>query len=426
MKKVLTIAIVALLATATLFAGVSFSGRFRQGYTFAFEKDKDAAVSPWKTEEAKLVMKVADDNGLWTVNLKNVGALDSNDKWSANASFDLTKAFALGGIDLGDFSLALSLGANTKMTALSAYTDPTGNEYFKLKNNGSETIQLSTGYGNLVKFNIAVDPTISKTTVETTTQVKTPLTTVTGSGSTGDVTITLPEGSYVYTDSTTESVVEKEASVVLSVSSEPINGVAVAAAYAYNGWLADSFTGLYTEDGLTAKNMIGFSANVDVAKLVGLNFKLGVSVYDNIAFFDEDAKIFGKDSYNSFAAAISGGIDLVDAFVEFTMGNGIPVLDKTGAPVFTDKNEIDSYNNFGLNMQVNLNLVENLGLDVYYNIYNLAKAGDNFAVGGDVSYTFAGVEFALNAEYARTLGTTIAKNATEGTFSLTPKMIIVF
>lgn len=71
---------------------------------------------------------------------------------------------------------------------------------------------------------------------------------------------------------------------------------------------------------------------------------------------------------------------------------------------------------FALNTQVNLNLVEGLGLDVYFNITDLANTGDSFKVGGDVSYKLAGAEFALNAEYAQA----------DKAFSLTPKMIIVF
>ena len=64
---------------------------------------------------------------------------------------------------------------------------------------------------------------------------------------------------------------------------------------------------------------------------------------------------------------------------------------------------------------VNLNLVENLKLDVYFNIGNFAETADTYAVGGDVSYTISGVEFAGNLEYA----------AGDG-FSITPKVIIAF
>ena len=351
MKKVLTIAVVAMLATATLFAGVSFSGRFRQGYTFTFPEEGDATSAAWKTEEAKLVIKFSDDNGLWTVGLKNIGALDSNDKWAANASFDVTKALALGGMDLGDFSLAISLGNNSKMTALSAYSDPTGNEYYKLKNNGKESMQLAMGYGKLAKFNVAFDPT------------------------------------------------SDGGSIVISAKTEPVDGIALAAAYSYKGYIADGFATT------TADNVFGFSANADIAKLADLDFKLGVSAYDNVALAEEVSGV--KYTYNSFAVAVSGGVDLVDAYAEFTMGNKIP-------------EEGDAESKYGLNMQVNLNPIEKLALDVYYNIADLENAGKYFSVGADASYDLAGVELALNADYTK------AGEGKTGKFSLTPKMIIVF
>ena len=372
MKKVLTIAIVAMLATATLFAGVSFSGRFRQGYTFTFEEDKDPVVTAWKSEEAKLIMKFSDDNGLWTVNFKTVGKkFDSNDQFGANATFNLTKALSLAGIDTGDFSLAISLGNNDKMTALTAYDDPTGDEYYKLKNYGKESMQLAMAYGNLAKFNVAFDPT-------------------TDGGST-----------------------------VLSAKVTPVEGIDVAAAYAYQGWIEDAVLAdngdivVFEYEGVTevvADNVIGLSAKADIAKLAGLDFALSVSAYDNIflgiKYISDgdhvvDVDVLGVDdaAINSFAANIAGGIDMVDAFVEFRMLN---VKDD------------DSY--YGLKTQVNLNVVENLALDAYYNIANLEEAGDTFSIGADASYSFAGVEFALNAEY---------KKATKS-FSLTPKMIIVF
>ena len=64
---------------------------------------------------------------------------------------------------------------------------------------------------------------------------------------------------------------------------------------------------------------------------------------------------------------------------------------------------------------VNFNVVENLGLDVFFNIGNFEKVGDTFEVGGDVSYTVSGVEFAANLKYAGGAG-----------FSVTPKVIVVF
>lgn len=339
MKKIIVIALVALIATSSLFAGVSFSGRFRQGYTFAFTEGEDPSVSPWKTSEAKLSVKFSDDNGVWSVKLKTVGTkYDTNDQFGANATVDLTKALELAGVDTGDFSLAFSFGHNSKMTALSAYADPNGSEYYKLKNNGTESFQVSTGYGKLAQVNLAFDPTT------------------------------------------------ENGSVVVSAKSEPISGLAVAGAYAYNGYYDDAVTG----SSVTAKNMAGFSVDVNIAELASLDFDLGVTAFDNIAFADS--------TLNSFAAGVYGGIDLVNGYVEFVMNNS------------------EDASVFGLNTCVAFDVVENLGLDAYFCIGDFANTSTSFNVGGDISYTLAGVQFALNADYA----------AADKTFSLTPKMIIVF
>lgn len=340
-KFVATLALV-LLVVVSLAAAPTFSGRFRQGYTFTFAEGADPAITEWKSEEAKLIIKFADDNGLWTIDLKTTGPLNSNDKWGANASINLGKLLGAAGVDLGDFGMTASIGANTKMTALSAYNDVTGNEYYKLKNNGKASAQLAMNYGKLVKFNVAGDPT------------------------------------------------NAGRSVVVSALTEPVEGVSVSVAYARNAWIGDNFDSDYT-----AKNMIGGAVNVDVAKLAGLDFKLGVSAYDNYALKENSV------SYNSLAANVNGGVEKVDGFVEFLMNN-----------VISDS----STSNYAMNTQVNLNLVKNLGLDVYFNIANLEKTGDTFSVGGDVSYKLSGVEFAMNMEYAKA----------SKSFAVTPKVIIVF
>lgn len=320
MKKILTIALVAVLAATSLFAGVNFSGRFRQGYTFTFKDGQDPTSAAWKSEEAKFVIKATDDDGIWTIGLKKVGDLDSNDKWAANASVSLTKALAKAGVDMGDFGLAISLGNNSKMTALSAYKDSTGNEYFKLKNNGKESIQFAANYGSLVKFNVAFDPT------------------TTANGST-----------------------------VASVLVAPVNGVSVGAGYAYNGWFKDSFAEK------TGKNMVGVSALVDVAKLADLDFKLAVSAYDNI-LLEKDANV------NSFAANVSAGVDMVDGFVEFVMNNQKD-NNKFGLNTCINFNVVenlalDAYFNIGDFSDVSKSY--NIGADASYDL-----AGVTFALNAD-------------------------------------------
>ena len=370
MKKVLTVLLVVLLATSTVFAAMNVSGRFRAGYTFKFNNGFDAEAWHGNNHEAKLTLKVSDDAGIWTINVKDLSAgLDSDDKLKANLSLNFTNLLAANGVDLGDFNITGSIGANSAMTALSAYNDVTGDELYKVKNNGSYSTELAVGYGDLIQTKIAVDPTAK---------------------------------------------VSKEMPIVVSAMSAPLSGLSVSAAYSYHGLL-------FTENKdykVKADHVLGFAVNADFAELFGLDFKLGVAAYDNIGFSYAKVQVvdgevqkdpegnerfddFGTDKVNAFAATVYGGVDLVDAFFELRMNNYI-AKDKTTTEV-------------GMKSQVNLNLVENLGLDVYFNIEDFSKTGDSYVVGGDVSYTISGVEFAGNLEYAA-----------KGGFSITPKVIVVF
>ena len=353
MKKILTILLVAILASATLFA-VDISGRFRAGYTFNF--NDGVTVTPWKAKEAKLTFKVSDDAGIWTINIKDFqDSLDSNDKLAANLSLNMAALLADNGVDLGDVSLSVSIGANSRMTALSAYNDVTGDELYKLKNDGEYSTEIAVGYGDLIQTKIAVDPT-------------------------SDVTKKMP--------------------LVISAMTTPVEGVSLSVGYAYNGYMytakatpwVDS-KGEPTTEGVVDHG-VTVATNVNVGTLAGLDFDLGVTAYDNIGFT-------GKDTYNNFAAAVYGGVDVVDAYFEFRMDN------TKIADVAT--------NVFGMKTQVNFNVVENLGLDVYLSASDFSDFGNSFAVGGDVSYTISGVEFAANMEYGAGAG-----------FSVTPKVIVVF
>ena len=344
MKKILTILLVAILASATLFA-VDISGRFRAGYTFKF--NDGVKIDPWKTSEAKFTIKVSDDAGIWTINFKDwgegddVGALDSDDKFSANLSLDLAALLAANEVDLGDVSLGLNIGANTKMTALSAYNDVTGDGGYKVKNNGKYSSEVAVGYGDLVQVKLAFDPTV------------------------------------------------KEAPIVASVKTTPIEGLSASVAYANYGVM---YLGGTDDTDYPVASVLGFAVNADIAALAGLDFSLGVTAYDNIGF--DTANV------NAFAAAVYGGVDVVDAFFEFRMQNQ---LVEGGATTC------------GMKTQVNFNVVENLGLDAYLSASDFSDFGNTFAVGGDVSYTISGVEFAANMEYGAGAG-----------FSVTPKVIVVF
>ena len=344
MKKILTILTVALLACSTVFAAaVNLSGEFEGGYKFLFSDGEYSATTQDGKTEGKVTLKFTDDAGIWTVNVKGLATLDSGNALDANLSLNLAALMAANGVDLGDVSLALSLGANKQMTALSAYNDVTGDELYKFKNDGLYSTELAVGYGDLIQTKIAVDP----------------------------------------------KVVGSKFALVASALTKPVDGVAVSVAYAHNGYFKLS-------DGAekTPENAASVAADINVGTLAGLDFDLGVTVYDNFGW-QKDA------SDNAFAAAVYGGVDVVDAFFEFRMDN-VTVAKETATTL-------------GMKTQVNLNIIENVGLDVYFTIGDFDNVEGSYTVGGDVSYTISGVKFAGKLNYEAGAG-----------FSVTPKIVVTF
>ena len=343
MKKILTILTVALLACSTVFAAVNLSGEFEGGYKFLFSDGEYSATTQDGKTEGKVTLKFTDDAGIWTVNVKGLATLDSGNALDANLSLNLAALMAANGVDLGEVSLALSLGANKQMTALSAYNDVTGDELYKFKNDGKYSTELAVGYGDLIQTKIAVDP----------------------------------------------KVVGSKFALVASALTKPVDGVAVSVAYAHNGYFKLS-------DGAekTPENAASVAADINVGTLAGLDFDLGVTVYDNFGW-KKDA------SDNAFAAAVYGGVDVVDAFFEFRMDN-VTVAKETATTL-------------GMKTQVNLNVIENVGLDVYFAIEDFDNVEGSYTVGGDVSYTISGVKFAGKLNYEAGAG-----------FSVTPKIVVTF
>ncbi len=370
MKKILTILTVALLACTTVFAALNVSGEFEAGYKFSFIDGKYAAESQ-DAKEGKFVLKVTDDANIWTINIKALDKLDSSNKLDGNLALDLDALLAANGVDMGDVSLALSIGNNSAMTALSAYNDVTGDAGYKFKNNGNYSTELAVGYGDYIQTKIAFDP--------------------------------------VATVKDLDGKVKKEGngSLVLSAMTAPVDGVKVSLAYSRDAIIYAKGS---DDNAIYAVNAFGGAVDLNVGALAGLDFDLGVSVYDNYGWggtsvkneTTEKLEPKGK-AYNALAAAVYGGVDVVDAFVEFRVDSNI---------------DAKAVTTVGMKSQVNFNVVENLGLDVFFNIGNFDEFKSTYEVGGDVSYTLSGVKFAANLKYAGDTG--------NGVFSITPKVVVTF
>ena len=136
----------------------------------------------------------------------------------------------------------------------------------------------------------------------------------------------------------------------------PIDGVKVSVDYALKG------------DG--ANGLFGAAADINLGALLDLDFSVGVSVADRYNI--------GAES-NDLAVTVYGGVDMVDVAVEYA---------------YTAKSEHFLY------AGVNLNVVENMLLDVYFGANDLAKFADTYYVGGNVGYVVSGMTFNVGIEYS--------------------------
>ena len=268
---------------------------------------------------------------------------------------------------MGDVSLALSIGNNSAMTALSAYNDVTGDAGYKFKNNGNYSTELAVGYGDYIQTKIAFDPVATVKDLD------------------GNV------------------AKEGNGSLVLSAMTAPIDGVKVSLAYSRDAIIYAKGS---DDNGVKAPNAFGGAVDLNIGALLNSDFALGVSVYDNYAWGNTSSSMKGfvpGKAYNALAAAVYGGVDVVDAFVELRVDSNI---------------DAKAVTTVGMKSQVNFNVVENLGLDVFFNIGDFDAFKTSYEVGGDVSYTLSGVKFAANLKYAGDEG--------NGVFSITPKVVVTF
>lgn len=187
-------------------------------------------------------------------------------------------------------------------------------------------------------------------------------------------------------------------------------GFAVAAGYAHKGagWTDDGdvanseglmFTSAAKDDAtvysLQTDNGLAVSGNVNIAKLIKADkFKLGAGVAFNYGFGDgtktvQTTKTKGDLTTMRLVADVSGGIDIIDGFVEYAY----EMAD-------SDDLHMDKIANQYLKAQANLNFFadKGIGLDVYFKDTDLDDFSDYWLVGGDVNYKLGGVKYTLKAE----------------------------
>ena len=375
MKKVLTIAIVALLATATVFAGVNFGGKFTGGYVLNWHEDDNGdwdyygyqyGTDGIATGDAALSLSVKDDNGFWSLGFDYVKEFGDGD---ANADFTLNLDKIIGaqmGTEL-PVTLALGVGINGRQSGLRAYSNNSGHNFDRIRTNP-----------DIVNFERATDP--KPTTASF-------------------VTLTVGyEDFFKVNGAVTPMKVDGDILAVVGALITPINGVAVSANYVYNGHIA---TGV--KENIPAENLFSAAADINIGELIDADFSIGASVA--YAFADTDDTL--GDPTNQLAATVYGGIDLIDAYVEYA---GMYIGDET--------------TNF-LEVGVNLNVVKDLALNAYFGMGDMEHADDTYYVGATVGYDLAGVGLELNVEYNEQGRFGYGDDSIKG-FSITPSVSVSF
>ena len=355
MKKVLVALLVLAVALSSAFA-VDFTGEFVAGYQFNWDKNFDNYSTHIMGQDGddsnttKLVLGFADENGYWDLSVR--GFITSNYRTNANANFNFDKM--IWGAD-SEVKLQLGFVANDNQAGLRAYHNGSGNNFDRARTGGAGLFtKLTVGYGDLIQVQVAGTPKVEGFTDGGPVDAK-------------------PNG---FADST--------ADVIVSAITKPVDGVAVSAAWVYQGDnAADPGKG----------GNLAIAADVNIGALVDLDFDLGVSAAYKMKF---DAA--ADEIANLVAAEVYFGFDLFNLDVEYAwqniesgdvnylyVGAGFNVTDAVAVSAWTGAGDILDYGNtWFLGAQVDYAFYENMsfGLGVEYSAdtasgYNYDRGGFN-------------------------------------------------
>ena len=395
MKKAIVLGAAILLASTAAFAAsdIKFSGSAQAGYSFAFGEDN--ITRSWKDwdgddGEGEFDLAISDADGLWSLSLDD-GKFGFGDlQVATQIKVNLSKALNKAGVDTGDFGFSFAVGRKAWETELTAYGDKSGNHYQRVQaGNGGYLTIVDANYGSLVKARAMFSPIDAPDKDDKTYKLNTKNGKIEQVGNV--------EGDHT--------------SFGVSALVAPVDGVKVAVGYTKNGRMRvnskrnDATYNPAKGDQLVRDNWLTGSASVDVAKLVGTkDFKLSVDVADRYAFEQDDVK------YNRLSVQVAGGVDLVDGYAEYSLAT---------------EDASDTTNVSQLKVGANFNVVKGLGLGAYTQFFDLTDeldSSDAFTVGGDVSYAFGNVTYAVNLEY----GNETKDDAKDQYFAITPSVAIVF
>ena len=284
MKKVLVSLLVLAVAVSGAFAAVNFSGNFQTGYVFAVNdgswKNEIFGQDNANSNQTKLNLGFADEDGYWTVGLEGEVFLDGanlNDAAHGNriaGDITLDLAKMIGGSDT-DWTAQFQLLANDRITAQRAYTNKSGLNYDRVRTDEPGLwANAIIGFGNLLTVQVGGSPALA-------------------AGGKADKL----------------NGAAQDGDLIASVMTKPMDGLAISVDWAYVGDSASGNKDLY--------GVVGGAADVNVGALAGLDFDLGVGVADKYYYGAEK---------NVLSAQVYGGVDAFSAFVEYVLDDEISRL----------------------------------------------------------------------------------------------------
>ena len=389
MKKVLALLLVCLLATSVAFAAVQFSGSLKAGAAVNYNPD----TKDWKTytygddgddsNEMSLTFKLADDQGLWEAEVKGlVDTMDVQQLFSESGKIEaifktnIAKAIAMAVGGESPIDVTLEIGGDRRVTGLRAYANKSGANLDRVRTlNGLSPFGATIGYKDFIQANVMYSP------------------------------------EWFHDDDTPAYNEDLAASILV----KPYTGIALSVDYAMlgetkvlGGANTDVDSTTVTGDGSTgnpfvnpsatysdAGGLIGAALDFNIGQLLGADYNVGVSVADRYEF---------GTKYNQFAATVYGGIDMVSAYVEYalrTYGKSLYAVADAVAAGALDNTLVheNGVAEHYLNVGVDLAVVENMNLNVYFGADDLADFANQYFVGGNIGYTLYGMTFNLGIEY---------------------------